>query len=83
MDVKINKVYKKNVNSASYQHFDMEIKKKLNMQGLNYAKKFKGTTKAKRWSLLGPLHSISHTLYDVHMRYPMLAYKNYEKTYKT
>ena len=53
------------------------------MQGLNYAKKFRGTTKAKRWSLLGPLHSISHTLYDVHMHCPMLAYKNYENTYKT
>ena len=26
LDVKINQVYKKNVNSASYQHFDMEIK---------------------------------------------------------
>ena len=26
LDVEINQVYKKDVNSASYQHFDMEIK---------------------------------------------------------
>ena len=26
LDVEINQVYKKDVNSASYQHFDIEIK---------------------------------------------------------